>query len=108
MAKPLTFTDSNFESEVLSSDKPVLVDFWAEWCGPCKMIAPYIEELAGEYEGKVKVGKLDVDSNTNVSSKFGIRSIPSLLIFKNGQVVDHIIGAVPKNQIKSKLEAALS
>ncbi|HEX9652671.1 MAG TPA: thioredoxin [bacterium] len=107
MAKPITFTDNNFESEVLSSEKPVLVDFWAEWCGPCKMIAPFIEELAGEYEGKIKIGKLDVDSNSRVSSQYGIRSIPSLLIFKHGQVVEHIVGAVPKNQIKSKLEAAL-
>ena len=107
MAKPITFTDNNFESEVLSSEKPVLVDFWAEWCGPCKMIAPFIEELTGEYEGKIKIGKLDVDSNSSVSSQYGIRSIPSLLIFKHGQVVEHIVGAVPKNQIKSKLEAAL-
>ncbi len=108
MAKPVTLTDNNFETEVLSSDKPVLVDFWAEWCGPCKMIAPFVEELAAEYDGKVKVGKLDVDTNMNTSMKYGIRSIPALLIFKNGQVVEHIIGAVPKNQIKSKLEAALS
>jgi thioredoxin 1 len=108
MAKPLTFTDDNFDSEVLKSQEPVLVDFWAEWCAPCKMIAPFIEELAGEFDGKVKIGKLDVDNNTSVSSKFGIRSIPSLLIFKKGQVVEHIIGAVPKNQIKTKLEAALS
>jgi thioredoxin 1 len=108
MAKPVTLTDNNFETEVLSSDKPVLVDFWAEWCGPCKMIAPFVEELAAEYDGKVKVGKLDVDSNTDIAMKLGIRSIPALLIFKKGQVVEHIIGAVPKNQIKSKLEAALS
>lgn len=107
MAKPITFTDENFETEVLSSDIPVLVDFWADWCGPCKMIAPSVEELANEFEGKVKIGKLDVDSNQNVASKYGIRSIPSLLIFKNGQVVDQIVGAVPKNHIKSKLEEAL-
>lgn len=107
MAKPLTFTDDNFESEVLKSDVPVLVDFWAEWCGPCKMIAPSVEELAGEFEGKAKIGKLDVDNNQNVAFKYGIRSIPSLLIFKNGEVVEQIIGAVPKNQIKTKLESSL-
>jgi thioredoxin 1 len=107
MAKPMTLTDENFDTEVLSSDVPVLVDFWAEWCGPCKMIAPSVEELANEYEGKVKVGKLDVDSNQNVASNYGIRSIPSLLIFKDGQVVEQIVGAVPKNHIKSKLEAVL-
>lgn len=107
MSKPLEFTDSNFENEVLSSDVPVLVDFWAEWCGPCKMIAPSVEELANEFEGKVKIGKVDVDNNQEVASKFGIRSIPSLLIFKNGEVVDQIIGAVPKGQIQSKLEAQL-
>ncbi len=105
MAKPVTLTDDNFESEVLSSDVPVLVDFWAEWCGPCKMIAPYVEELAQELEGKVKVGKLDVDTNQMTAAKYGIRSIPSLLIFKGGEVVDQIIGAVPKNVIKGKLEA---
>ncbi|MFQ5824213.1 MAG: thioredoxin [bacterium] len=107
MAKPITITDENFEKEVLSSGVPVLVDFWADWCGPCKMIAPYVEELANEFEGQAKIGKLDVDSNQNVASKYGIRSIPSLLIFKNGEVVDQIVGAVPKNHIKSKLEARL-
>ena len=105
--KPITFTDENFEEEVVNSDKPVLIDFWAVWCGPCKIIAPVIEELAGEYEGKVKVGKLDVDENQRVSIKYGVRSIPTLLIFKNGKVKDTIIGAVPKAQIVQKLNSAL-
>jgi len=107
MAKPLELTDDNFDAEVIASDIPVLVDFWAEWCGPCKMIAPTVEELATDYEGKVKIGKLDVDNNQATASKYGIRSIPSLLIFKGGEVVDHIVGAVPKGQIQSKLDAAL-
>ncbi|MFQ5674400.1 MAG: thioredoxin [bacterium] len=107
MAKPLTFTDDNFDTEVLKADIPVLVDFWAEWCGPCKMIAPSIEELAGEFDGKAKIGKLDVDDNQLTAGKYGVRSIPSLLIFKGGQVVEQIVGAVPKNHIQSKLEEAL-
>ncbi len=105
--KPITFTDANFESEVLKSEKPVLVDFWAVWCGPCKMIAPFVEELAGELEGKAKVGKLDVDNNQETAIKYGVRSIPTVLIFKGGNVVDTIIGAVPKVQLKQKLEAAI-
>jgi thioredoxin 1 len=105
--KPNTFTDENFATEVLQSDKPVLVDFWAVWCGPCKMIAPSVEELAGEFEGKAKVGKLDVDNNQEIAIKYGVRSIPTVLIFKDGKVHDTIIGAVPKVQLKKKLEAAL-
>ncbi|HCY76176.1 MAG: thioredoxin [Ignavibacterium sp.] len=105
--KPITFTDDNFETEVLQSDKPVLVDFWAVWCGPCKLIAPFVEELAAELEGKAKVGKLDVDNNQESAIKYGVRSIPTILIFKNGKVHDTIIGAVPKVQLKQKLESAL-
>jgi thioredoxin 1 len=104
MAKAIEITDSNFE-EVIKSDQPVLVDFWAEWCGPCKMIGPIVEELAGEYEGKATIGKLDVDANQDVPSKFGIRSIPTLLIFKGGEVVDKVVGAVPKSVLSDKLEA---
>lgn len=105
--KPIEFTDQNFSTEVLQSDKPVMVDFWAVWCGPCKMIAPFVEELAGEFEGKAKVGKLDVDNNQETAIKYGVRSIPTVLVFKGGKVVDTIIGAVPKVQLKQKLEAAL-
>lgn len=106
MAKPLELTDQNF-SEMINTDKPVLVDFWAEWCGPCKMIGPLVEELATEYEGKAVIGKVDVDVNPEVSAKFGIRSIPTLLVFKNGQVVDKQIGAVPKTILSAKLDAQL-
>ena len=105
--KPITLTDVNFENEVIKSDKPVLIDFWAVWCGPCKIIAPVVEELASEYEGKIKVGKLDVDENQQSSIKYGVRSIPTLLIFKDGKVKDTIIGAVPKSQIVQKLNSAL-
>ena len=104
---PMEFTDANFQQEVLNSDIPVLIDFWAVWCGPCKMIAPFVEEIAKDYEGKVKVGKLDVDNNPNVSMQYGIRSIPTLLFFRDGKVVDQIMGAVPKNMITSKLDAQL-
>ncbi|HQF43946.1 MAG TPA: thioredoxin [Ignavibacteriaceae bacterium] len=105
--KPMEFTDQNFNTEVLQSDKPVLVDFWAVWCGPCKLIAPFVEELAGEFEGKAKVGKLDVDNNQETAIKYGVRSIPTVLIFKAGKVAETIIGAVPKVQLKQKLESVL-
>ncbi|KPK29029.1 MAG: thioredoxin [Desulfobacterales bacterium SG8_35_2] len=104
MGKPIEINDANFEEEVLKSDIPVLIDFWAVWCGPCRVIAPIIEELANEYEGKVKFGKLDVDNNPNTAVKFGIRSIPTLLIFNDGQVADQLIGAVPKANIVDRLE----
>ena len=101
--KPIEITDANFQKEVLESSVPVLVDFWAVWCGPCKMIAPVVEEIAGEYDGKLKVGKVDVDNNPEVPLKFGIRSIPTLMIFKGGKVVEQIIGAVPKRNLLDKL-----
>src|ERR1700693_2463494 len=100
-------TDSEFESAVLKSEIPVLIDFWATWCGPCRMIAPIVEELAIEYAGKAKIGKVDVDENQQIAIKFGVRSIPTLLIFKEGKLHDTIIGAVPKSQIVSKLNAAI-
>ncbi|MEC7880535.1 MAG: thioredoxin [Chloroflexota bacterium] len=104
MSNVIELNDNNFEEEVIKSKEPVLVDFWAEWCGPCKMIAPSVENISGEYEGKLKVGKLDVDSNPTVSSTYGIRSIPTLLIFKDGAPVDQIVGAVGQNVIASKVD----
>ena len=106
-ANAVQLTDSNFEELVIKSDKPVLVDFWAEWCGPCKMIGPFVEEIAKEYEGKAVVGKVDVDSNPAVAAQFGIRSIPTLLFFKGGQIVDKQVGAVPKSVLAQKLDAQL-
>jgi thioredoxin 1 len=105
--KPLEFTDANFEEEVIKSDLPVIIDFWAVWCAPCRMIAPIIEEFAETYEGRAKVGKLDVDSNQQTAIKYGVRSIPTVLIVKNGEVVDTIIGALPKSVFKERLEAFL-
>jgi thioredoxin 1 len=103
----LEITDDNFEDIVLKSDKPVLVDFWAEWCGPCRMVGPVVEELAKEYEGKAIVGKVNVDSNSGISANYGIRNIPTLLYFKNGILVDKQVGVVPKATLAAKLEAQL-
>ena len=108
MSEPIALTDDNFSDEVLSAELPVLVDFWATWCGPCRMIAPIVEELSSEYDGKAKVCKLDVDTAQKTAAEFGIRSIPTLLIFKEGKVADQLIGAVPKQQITEKLDATLS
>ncbi|NLL70721.1 MAG: thioredoxin [Epulopiscium sp.] len=103
----LKFTDSNFEKEVLQSDVLVLVDFYADWCGPCRMMAPIIDELAKDYEGKAKIGKINVDQNGNTASEYGVMSIPTLLLIKNGKVVDQIVGAVPKQHLAQRLDNAL-
>jgi len=107
-AKYINLDESSFRTEVLQSDKPVLVDFWATWCPPCKMIAPFIEEIAHEFEGKAKVAKLDVDKVPGVAGDFGIQSIPTLLFFRNGEVVDRVVGAVPKGVIAEKLSSLMT
>ena len=103
----LEITDTNFKEIVLDSEIPVLVDFWATWCGPCRMVGPIVDELANEFKGKAVVGKVNVDDNSSVPSEYGIRNIPALLIFKNGEIVDKVIGAVPKNVLAEKIEAQI-
>ena len=103
----IELTDANFEELVLKSDKPALVDFWAEWCGPCRMVGPSVEEMSKDYEGKAVIGKLNVDNNPNISVQFGIRNIPALLYFKGGKVVDKQIGVAPKSVLAGKLDAQL-
>ena len=103
----IEFTDDNFDTEVLKSNLPVLVDFWAEWCGPCKMIGPIVEEIASDYAGKVKVGKVNVDFNNQDAMQYGIRGIPALLVFKSGAVANQIVGAVPKNNITQILDEVI-
>jgi len=103
----LEITDATFDEVVLKSDKPVLVDFWAAWCGPCRMVGPVIEEIAGDYDGKAVVGKVDVDSNQEFAAKYGVRNIPTVLLFKNGEVVDKQVGVAPKATYTDKIDAHL-
>lgn len=103
----LEITDATFEETVLNSDKPVLVDFWAAWCGPCRMVGPIIEEISGDYEGKAVVGKVDVDANQEFAAKYGVRNIPTVLVFKNGEVVDRKVGVAPKNSYTEAIDALL-
>ncbi len=107
MANVVEFTDSNFESEVLSSEVPVLVDFTAVWCGPCKAIAPTIEKLAGEYEGRIKIGKLDIDHNPKTPAKFHVRAVPTLIVFKDGKAVNQVVGAVNERKMRAMLDGVL-
>ncbi len=108
MAKPVTVTDDDFEQQVLQSDIPVVVDFWAPWCGPCRVIAPILEELAKEYDGKVKVAKVNTDDHQRWMSKFGIMAIPTMIFFKNGQEINRIVGAGPKRMLKEAFDAAIA
>jgi len=103
----LEFTDDNFQEEVLNSNQPVLVDFWAEWCGPCRALGPMIDELSAEYEGKAKIGKLDIDTNRDAAMKYGIQSIPSIIIFKDGEVINKFVGISPKDELVSAIDAAI-
>jgi thioredoxin 1 len=105
MSAPAVVTESTFKSEVLDADNLVLVDFWAPWCGPCKLIGPVLDELASEYDGQIKIAKVNVDENQGLAGKYGIRSIPSLLFLKNGEVVDSVVGAVPKQALQQKINA---
>ncbi|MBN2419816.1 MAG: thioredoxin [Deltaproteobacteria bacterium] len=107
MADILEVSDDNFESEIINSELPSMVDFWAEWCGPCKKVGPVVEELAAEYKGKIKIAKMDVDSNRQTPTKFGIRNIPTLILFKGGEVVNTIVGAQPKTSIEEELKKLL-
>ena len=107
MGKEVVLTDANFDEEVLQAETPVLVDFWAEWCGPCRMIGPIVKELADEFEGKIKVGKVNVDQNQGTAAKYGIRSIPTLLLFKGGDLAEQMVGAQPKNKIVESINKVL-
>jgi thioredoxin 1 len=103
----LEFTDANFEEMALNSDKPVMIDFWAEWCGPCRMVDPIVKEMATEYDGKAVIGKVNVDENPDISARFGIRNIPTIIFLKGGEMVDKSVGAVPKNVLTDKIDALI-
>jgi thioredoxin 1 len=108
MAKPIHVTDRTFDAEALTSDIPVLADFWAEWCGPCKTIAPVLEEIAEEYDGELKIAKLDVDENSHTARRYGVKSIPTLILFRNGQSVERLVGTMPKGQLLSRIRPYLA